>query len=311
MRYSLNTLTKCTSQVNEFFEYHVVYNKVKLPIKIPYLNMYLLNLGKKQKSIGVVNSLIISLDFILKFFGYNTVGTNYHVKNIISFLEKICPIKKNARDAFTSDILLKLWVNIDKKGGFNKLNFNYKRTFIFIVVSYFSLMRFNCIQGVRLCDIEKHDSYFKIHIRSSKTDQRGLGQTTYLVDTDLLGEGRSPYKLLLTYLNELKSDESMFLLPSLKYCSLSKIWKTETSKISYSTMYKQFKKLLNEFDIDCKKLSLHSMRIGGVTDDFKNSLDPTIIDKKGRWKCSETKFIYRKDSEDTIIKSIKDSYSKK
>ena len=57
--------------------------------------------------------------------------------------------------------------------------------------------------------------------------------------------------------------------------------------------------------LDPKRFSLHSPRIGGATDAFKNGVPSFVIDRQGRWKSSDTKYLYLRMKDDDLISNLK------
>ena len=307
MSFSVNTVKNYSLRCKEFFNFSKKRSEKAFPVRISLLNLFLLKEGNSGKSIGSLKYFIAILDFFCKIFGYGTVGAEKTVKNTLKFLEKMCKKVTRYRKPLTNDILEKLFENIDKKGGIEKLEFIQLRTLIMITVCYYSLMRFDDIRNIELSDIIRESNFFKFNINYSKTDQAGNGQSAYVISTDTKYD---PYFLVKDYLKKLESMGSTFLLPSMKYCKKNRKYVIDKKPVTYSTSYNCFKKLLISYEIDPKHLSLHSCRSGGTTDDFKNKLDHRIIDKKGHWKNKNTKFIYCKESDEDIVNMIKKSYRK-
>jgi hypothetical protein len=50
---------------------------------------------------------------------------------------------------------------------------------------------------------------------------------------------------------------------------------------------------------------LHSPRIGATADAFKEKVPEHVIDKRGRWKSSNSKFGYLRKKEDYFIDCLK------
>ena len=307
MSFSVNTVKNYALRCKVFFNFSKQKSDKVFPVRLSLLNLFLLKEGNLGKSIGSLKYFIASLDFFCKIFGYGTVGAEKTVKLTLKFLEKMCKKVTRYRRPFTLNILEKLFENIDKHGGIEKLNFIQLRTLIMITVCYYSLMRFDDIKKIELSNIIREPEFFKFNIIYSKTDQPGHGQSAYVVSTDAKYD---PYILVKDYLKKLESLGSNFLLPSMKYCKKNRNYVIDKKPVTYSTSYNCFKKLLLSYEIDPKHLSLHSCRSGGTTDDFKNKLDHRIIDKKGRWKNKNTKFLYCKESDEDIVKMIKKSYKK-
>ena len=65
----------------------------------------------------------------------------------------MCKKVTRYRKPFTINILEKLFENIDKNGGIEKLDFIQLRTLFMITVCYYSLMRFDDIKNIELSNI--------------------------------------------------------------------------------------------------------------------------------------------------------------
>ena len=79
--------------------------------------------------------------------------------------------------------------------------------------------------------------------------------------------------------------------------------------MSYSAAYKNFKEMLKSNGLDARRFALHSPRIGGATDAFRNNIPPHIIDAQGRWKSSGTKFCYLRISDAERIEYFRKTIS--
>lgn len=75
--------------------------------------------------------------------------------------------------------------------------------------------------------------------------------------------------------------------------------------ISYPAAYKAFKNLFAFAGLDPSKFALHSPRVGGATDAFNAGVPAYVIDRQGRWKSSDTKYLYLRLKEDDIVRRIK------
>ena len=67
--------------------------------------------------------------------------------------------------------------------------------------------------------------------------------------------------------------------------------------------------MLNFAGLDSKKYGLHSPRIGGASDAFRNGIPHHIIDAQGRWKSTTTKFAYLRFNEKNFVNEIRKSSS--
>ena len=87
------------------------------------------------------------------------------------------------------------------------------------VFQHVSFCRFSDLRSLRLADVLHEVDYFKIHVRYSKTDQAGLGQTVFIPKLDSVH--KDPHMLMCLYLHRLdeKSADApgdMYLFPPLK-----------------------------------------------------------------------------------------------
>ena len=310
LRYSINTIKTHSRLFETFLSYCRNKNIEIFPTNHAVLNSYLIKVAKENSSIGSIQNIVKSVDFVSRLYGYGSIGNTFYVKNTIFSLAKLCPSVKKKRDGFSIRVLTKLFSRIEECGGYKSLKMVERRTLIMITICYYTLMRFDCIKNVRLSNLSFCKDYVRFRVPFSKTDQIGEGQDCYLVATN---EEFDPYILLCTYLYDfhvLFGEKDSYLIPPFVYDSWQKSWQIkEDSQISYSTAYSSFKTLLKKFGIQSRHLSLHSMRIGGVTDDFQSGLPERIIDKKGRWKNPKTKFRYCKDASPEIVNCLRNRYT--
>ena len=79
--------------------------------------------------------------------------------------------------------------------------------------------------------------------------------------------------------------------------------------VSYPAAVKAFRTMLDFAGLDSKKFGLHSPRIGGASDAFANKVPNYVIDKQGRWKSSDTKYIYLCQKESELVNHIRKASS--
>ena len=60
--------------------------------------------------------------------------------------------------------------------------------------------------------------------------------------------------------------------------------------------------------LDPKLYAMHSMRIGGATDAFRNNVPLHLIDSQGRWKSGQTKYHYLRVSDREKLVAMKPIY---
>ena len=197
-----------------------------------------------------------------------------------------------------------MWDNKEKI-GFENYSVANKRTFMMINFLYYTLCRFDDLKSIKCKHLNYENDIFTIHVSKSKTDQGGRGQKVYLPHK----KNRSPHRLLCEYMQIFKLQANDYLFSPLKWNKTVKIWDIQKEKaISYSAAYTNFKSYLKFCNIDNKGLSLHSPRIGAMVDLFESRAPDHLIDKRGRWKSTQTKHIYNQPTEDSLKKLIIDHY---
>ena len=163
--------------------------------------------------------------------------------------------------------------------------------------------RYSCISRVQLKHVHYDIKFFKFFIPYSKTDITGRGDWVFIpCDSGT----KSAYSLICYYFQKMNfENDDDFVFPPMRWNKTKKDWiYLSKRQWSYSAAYKAFKSLLNKCGIDPSGYSLHSMRMGGATDAFKNGVSMDIIDRQGRWRCPKSKFRYIKKSEEDYLKEI-------
>jgi hypothetical protein len=184
----------------------------------PYsLNLYLLHIAQTGKSFGSIQRFLSALSFVLKFFGSVDIVRDPAVYELKRFLAKVCPHVVNKKQPFGSAEVRALWDRIDAAGGLQALTQTELRTFVLTVTQHASFCRYSDLQNVKLDDLVFELDYVKIHIRYSKTDQEGIGQTVFIPKNH--GRKHDAHMLLCLYLSTLPADvnepETVFLFPPL------------------------------------------------------------------------------------------------
>ena len=77
---------------------------------------------------------------------------------------------------------------------------------------------------------------------------------------------------------------------------------------SISAAYRSFKDFIKLSSLDPKLYAMHSMRIGGATDAFRNNVPLHLIDSQGRWKSGQTKYRYLRVTDVERIVAMKTVY---
>ena len=146
------------------------------------INLYLLLLAQKGKTFNTVEAFLSALSFCFKFYLVRDFVQDTRIKDMKRFVAKVCKHWINKKEAFGSTQVQLLWNQIDKLGGLQNITLLQLRTFVMTVFQHVSFCRFSDLSALRLDDVLHAVDYFKIHIRYSKTDQAGVGQTVFTLN---------------------------------------------------------------------------------------------------------------------------------
>ena len=299
LRYSLNTLK---NHRNNFLKYADFCSGRIFPIDIGHLNSFLLTKAEEGKTYVSIKSFVNSVKFISSFLGYDFPSESV-TYNFLFFLRKLCnKTVRSERIGFQKKHVLHLYHDISLNGGLTKLTPLELRSFMLIVFCYCTLARFDCAANIKLENVAFLTDYVHCKVPKSKTDQFGDGQKVFLVNLPEL----KTIHILAEYIFLLKLDsDEFFLFPTLKWDKMLKLWRPKKNKkLSYSAAYSGFKSLLKRFGMGGLPFSLHSPRIGGTTDAFQSGTPGYVIDKRGRWKNPNSKFVYAKDSDEHLANIV-------
>jgi site-specific recombinase XerD len=183
----------------------------------PSLNLLLLSLAQEGKSIHSVESTITSISFCYRFYLQRDITQDVMLAATKKFVAKVCPTVSNLKSPFGSHEVRKLWDALDAKyDDICKMPFVELRTFVLAVIQYSSLCRFSDLAVVKLDDIVFQLDYFKICIQYSKTDQKGSGQSAFVLKS--VDAVRDAHMLMCIYLQRLDSFDvqDLYLFPPLK-----------------------------------------------------------------------------------------------
>lgn len=165
----------------------------------------------------------------------------------------------------------------------NILTFDILQIIVFITLLYVTMSRFDCLHKVKISEVFICDSFARIFISKSKTDQRRQGDRVLFNSS--IGSDFCPVKLLRLYLTRLRllgGKNVIFLFPVV---SLDRsVFSIMDRPMQYYSTLKSFRKLLSTLGYNPLNYGLHCFRAGRATDLANAGLSETDISILGRWK---------------------------
>jgi hypothetical protein len=203
LAYSISTWKGHASAIKGFLQFCEVRELNPFECTPSILSLYMLAAAQAGKTVGVFDSFLNAWSFICRFFMCTDYTKESSVAALKKFAEKACTKKSNKKLPFGSAEIRKIWDRIDaEKGGVQNLNFKDLRTFMISVFQHKTFCRFADLKDITLADVFHEVDYFKIHVKFTKTDQKGGGQWLY-VPKDCSGY-RDPHMLMCLYIHHLE-----------------------------------------------------------------------------------------------------------
>ena len=294
---SFSTLKTYTYPLRRFFHFLTEY---KFVISNHTISLYVMNMVENSNTVGTVTLFFNAFAFFNSFYDLK-IELSRQVTDLKKFALKSCPEMRKVREAFGEDQISVIWDKFFE--NLNSRTIVEIRTFVMIVVLHKSFCRFSCLSNVKLDHISYSNEFFKIRIPFSKTDLYGVGENVYIPN---VGFYKNAHWLLCWYIHLFDLDGDFYLFPPVEWMKSEKSWKPVKHRmLSYSAAYTSFKNLLKKFGLCTKRYSLHSMRMGGATDAFRNGISGDVIDRQGRWKCPNSKYRYVKKTENQHSNELK------
>jgi hypothetical protein len=176
--------------------------------------------AKNGKSTGSIDSFLDAYAFVTKFFGMANYSADESVKTVKKFIEKSTRKIVNAKTAFGTDEVRRLFdFNVSRYGPVESWSKLLLRTFMLTVFQHKTFCRFSDVSKIKIDDVLFNADYFKIHISSSKTDQAAKGDSVYVAKST--SGFLDPHMLMCVYFHKMGFDHSskncdLYLFPPLQ-----------------------------------------------------------------------------------------------
>ena len=222
--------------------------------------------------------------------GFSDPTDNSHVKNLLQTSKRIGYKPSKKKDVISANMIKTLF---DKYRNCNDLSV--LRDLTMIVVAFSGFLRYDELSNICCKDIcFENDSYVKIVITKSKTDQYRDGNEILLSKIDSVA---CPFNALKAYIKcaHIDLQSSHFLFKAVFKCRSGSGLRLKNKKLSYTRAKEVILAKLKEVAPPNLDLGLHSLRAGGATACANSNVNDRCWRRHGRWR-SDAANGYVKDS---------------
>jgi len=280
-----NTFKTYNSYFKSWCQFCDTHGFPSIPAQPHHIAVYLTSYAQDSFSLSKLNALVYSISWAHTVAGFQDPCKSSLVVQTKEGLARILAKPKAPKQPISPEHVLKI-VSVY---GFDA-NLMNSRLVVMCLLSYAGFLRFDELINLRMNDIVFQDSYIKIFIRKSKTDQYKSGSDVVIAKTGL---STCPVYHLSKYveLAGLKADSDEFLFRQMTFCkSESRYLLKQGPPISYSRAREILLEKLSALGLDASTFGLHSMRRGGATSVANSGqVNDRVFKKHGRWKSDSSK----------------------
>lgn len=269
-----------------------------MPAQPIHVAIYVTKLLDLQFSYSVISANIYSIKWAHNLSGKSDPTDNGFVINLLETSKRLRSKKIIKKDVVSSEMLKQLCLLFE--GSSDILDI---RDLCMILIGYSGFLRYDELSKLKCCNVKIFDTYFSLHIESSKTDKYRKGEEILIAKGDSIA---CPYLMLRKYLDlaaiDLSSEHFLFkpMFRSGKKCSL--IYKNKP--LSYTRARECILSKLRRISPNLN-LGLHSLRAGGASAAANAGISDRCLKRHGRWQSDSSKDGYIEDSFDNRIKITK------
>ena len=268
------------------------------PAESIYVALYLSTLIQSGESYSVIEMAYYGIKWHHAFLNNNPCNDKL-CKELLEAGKRLNSRKVKKKDPVTIEHIKKLLTHYNGIRNCSLLNL---RTFTIIVLGYSGLMRYSEISDLKRHDFVFEESYVKIFIEKSKTDQYRDGHWLFLAKT---GSHLCPVNLLKVYFHraDIKEDSEEYIFRAMTYFKSSDIHKLrqKNTPLSYPTARENVLNAFTDIGLDAKRFGLHSLRSGGASAAANNGVSDRLFKRHGRWKSDKAKDGYVEDSLKSLL----------
>lgn len=244
--------------------------------------MFLIQLAEngKSRSASLIAKHAIKYHLKLRYPFRKCSTDSYFVKRISqSIVKKFSkPVKKAG--ALSSADVKSLVIQLFKSNSFKDL-----RTAIFILVQFVLFGRFEEVSKLKTANVSLLPSGdFEFLFEQAKNYEFQDAKKSIMARNN--SAGFDPADYFSVYLKKVKDLGSPWLFPNFARGKGGAIV-LKDCPVSYSNMLSLLRGALDKIGLEGSKFSLHSPRVGGLSEAMNNGADRSLLARHGRWKNPE------------------------
>ena len=157
--------------------------------------LFLVSLTQSCESFSIIESVFYAIKHFLNLGGVDDPTNSVLVGFVLDSAKRICYQPNKQKQPVEIDHLRKIHDSLMEEG----MNLLHRRNFTMMILCFSSFLRYNEAANLKLGDVVFCDSYLKVFIEKSKTDQFREGAWVFIakVDSDIC-----PTKVLREYIDE-------------------------------------------------------------------------------------------------------------
>ena len=277
-----NTMTAYASAYKRFEEWAETLDEIKVfPTDEYSASLYVITLTQENKSMATIRQFVASMSWIHKLGGFQDPSESHLFQTLLQGVKRTTPGDVTHKKPVEKERLYKLHDMLFSQG---KMLLKDVRDFTYILLSFYGFLRFDEASKVKRCNIQLNCDYFVLHIPRSKTDVRQEGQEVFIARTSTK---ICPLTWMVRYLSiaGIKNGEDVHIFRSVYFCRKTNQWglRKADKPLAYSTLAEMFKERMTAIGANMEKLSLHSLRAGGVTLAAAQGVAERLYKAHGRW----------------------------
>uniref|UniRef100_A0A7M5X3W6 Tyr recombinase domain-containing protein n=1 Tax=Clytia hemisphaerica TaxID=252671 RepID=A0A7M5X3W6_9CNID len=294
-----STINKYSCYFKKWERWCATFEEVQpFPAKDFHFVLYIISLIQLGESFHVIESVFYAVKHFHNVASKPDPTSSTLAEYILEAAKRICHRKSSKKEPITSDHIRKIFQLING----DQANLLDLRNFTIIILSYAGFLRYDEVSNLIFGDILVFETYMKLFIEKSKTDQHREGAWVYIAKLD---SPFCPVKTLLRFTKNANiTNDNEYLFRATSFFKKKGIHKlrNKNKPICYSTARSAVLLYIKRIGLDLKLFGLHSLRRGGATEAANRGVNDRLFQKHGRWKTAGVKNGYVQEDINSLLK---------